>query len=167
MGLTTRPEVFIHDSYDTSMKRVAYLVVVLNLTLSAASSAHARNIKLILPIAAAMEAANVQDRPSGLVKFFFGTQTTPKIAANLGSYVATPRTAAMAKSDEKACTDALLWTLSALEKRAQQVGANAVINIVSYYKKVEMESPSQFECHVGNVIVTVVLKGDLVKLADE
>jgi hypothetical protein len=55
MGLTTRPEVFIHDSYDTSMKRVAYLVVVLSLILSAASSAHARNIKLILPIAAAME----------------------------------------------------------------------------------------------------------------
>ena len=44
--------------------------MVLSLTLSAASSARARKIKLILPIAAALEAANVQDRPSGSVKFF-------------------------------------------------------------------------------------------------
>ena len=88
--------------------------MVLSLTLSAASSAQARNIKIILPIAAALDAANVQDRPSGSVKFFFGNQATPKIAARLGSYVATSRTAAMGKSDENACTEALLWTLVAL-----------------------------------------------------
>ena len=149
------------------MKTVAYLFVVLSLTLLAESSVQARNIKLIQPIGAAMEAANVQDRPSGLVKSFFGNQTTPKITAKLGSHVATPRTAAMGKSDERACTEALLWTLVALEKRAQQVGANAVINIVSYYQKVELSSPSEFECHVGNVIVSVALKGELVKIADE
>lgn len=73
----------------------------------------------------------------------------------------------MGKSDEKACTEALLWTLVALEKRARQVGAHAVINIVSYYQKVEMSSPTEFECHVGNVIVSVALKGELVKIADE
>lgn len=149
------------------MKIVVYLLVVLSLTLSAASSVQARNIKLILPIAAALEATNVQDRPGGSVKFFFGNQTTPRIAARLGSYVATPRTAAMGKSDANACTEALLWTLVALEKRAQQVGANAVVNIVSYYQKIEMSSPTEFECHVGNVIVSVVLKGELVKIADE
>ena len=118
------------------MKSIACLPVVLSLTLSVASLAQARNVRLVLPIAAAMEATNVQDRPSGSVKFFFGNQTTPKIATRLGSYVATPRTGAMGKSDEKACAEALLWTLLALEKRAQQVGASAVVNIVSYYQKV-------------------------------
>jgi hypothetical protein len=56
---------------------------------------------------------------------------------------------------------------SLLEKRAQQAGANAVVNIVSFYQKNEMSSATQFECHVGNVIVTVVLKGELVKIVDE
>jgi uncharacterized protein YbjQ (UPF0145 family) len=60
-----------------------------------------------------------------------------------------------------------LWTLLALERRAQQVGANTVVNIVNYYRKYQMSSVTDFECHVGNVIVTVVLKDELVKLADE
>lgn len=141
--------------------------MILSFALGAVRPADGRNVKLMLPIASAMEATGVQDRPSGSVKFFFGNQTTPKIAAKLGSYVATPRTAAMGKSDEKACTEALLWTLVALEKRARQVGANGVINIVSYYRKIERSSPTEFECHVGNVIVSVVLKGELVKIADE
>ena len=83
------------------------------------------------------------------------------------SHVATPRTGAMGMSDEKACYGALLWTLVALEKRAQQMGANAVVNIVSYYQKNEMASATEFECRVGNVFATVWLKGDLVKIADE
>ena len=149
------------------MKSIDQLIVALSLILSTASSANARNIKLILPIADATEVTNVQDRPSGSVKFFFGDQATPKITAKRGSYVATPRTGAMAKSDEAACAEALLWTLVALEKRAQQVGANAVIKIVSYYQKVEMSSTTQFECHVGNVIVRVVLNGELVTIVGE
>lgn len=149
------------------MRTIVSLMMALSSICLTASTVQARNIKLILPIADAMAAVHVQDRPSGAVKFFFGSQTTPKVAATLGSYVAAPRTAAMAKSDENACVEAFLWTLMALEKRALQVGANAVVNIVSYYQKLEMSSPSLFECHVGNVIASVVLKGDLVKLGDE
>jgi hypothetical protein len=72
----------------------------------------------------------------------------------------------MGMRDEKACNGAFLWILVALEKRAQQVGANAVVNIVSFYQKNEMSSVTEFECHVGNVIASVFLKGDLVKIAD-
>jgi hypothetical protein len=90
-----------------------------------AGGVHARNVALILPIAAALEAADVPDRPSGAVRFFFGDQATPAIATKIETYVATPRTNAMAKSDQRACHEALLWTLLALEKRAQQKGANA------------------------------------------
>ena len=42
-----------------------------------------------------------------------------------------------------------------LEKYAQLAGANAVVNIVRYYRKKEMASTIEFECHVGNVVVTV------------
>jgi uncharacterized protein YbjQ (UPF0145 family) len=146
------------------VKIFAVSVIVLSLTVT--YPAYARNIKLILPIAAAMEARDFESRPTGAVKFFFGTQKSPEILTKLGSYAATPRSAAMGMLDEKACNGAFLWTLVALEKRAQQLGANAVVNIVSFYQKNEMSSTTEFECHVGNVIASVFLKGDFVKIAN-
>lgn len=119
---------------------------------------YARNIRLILPIAAALEAVDFESRPTGTVKFFFGEQKSPEILAKLGSYAATPRSAAMGMRDEKACNGAFLWTLVALENRAQRVGANAVVNIVSFYQKNEISSVTEFECHVGNVIASVFLR---------
>jgi hypothetical protein len=149
------------------MKIGALSLIVFSLSVSAAVPAYARNVKLILPIATALEATGIPDRPTGAVKFFFGSQKSPEILKKVGSYVATPRSEAMGMSDEKACHGAFLWTLVALEKRALQMGADAVVNIVSYYQKKEMSSPAEFECHVGNVIATVWLKGDLVKIAGE
>ena len=148
------------------MKKLVFLLSVLSLSTLPVASTYARNVKLILPIALALETPGVEDKPTGAVKFFFGAQKPPNIVAELGSYVATPRSDAMGRSDESACNRALLWTLVALEKRARQVGANAVVNIVSYYNKIEMASASDFECRVGGVIATVWLKGDLVKIAD-
>ncbi|HEX2930213.1 MAG TPA: excinuclease ATPase subunit, partial [Candidatus Binatia bacterium] len=65
------------------------------------------------------------------------------------------------------CNWVFLSAMIALEKRAQQLGANAVVNIVSYYQKVIMSSPTEFECHAGAVIAGVALKGDFVKIADK
>jgi len=149
------------------MKILGASLTVLILSGFLARPTYARNVKLILPIAAAMEANDIPDKPTGAVKFFFATQATPKIVANLGRYVATPKTGASGKSDERACHEALQWTLVALEKRAQQAGANAVVNIVSFYGKNEFSSATEFECHVGNVIASVFLKGDLVKIGDQ
>jgi hypothetical protein len=59
---------------------------------------YARNIRLILPIAAALEAVDFESRPIGTVNFFFGEQKSPEILAKLGSYAATPRSAAMGRS---------------------------------------------------------------------
>jgi uncharacterized protein YbjQ (UPF0145 family) len=77
------------------------------------------------------------------------------------------KTNAFGKSDEKACNWAFLSAMVALEKRAQQLGANAVVNIVSYYDRIVMSSPTEFECHAGAIIAGVVLKGDFVKLSEE
>lgn len=148
------------------MKRPRVFLTALGLWALFAGTVYARNVQLMLPIAAALEAKDIPDRPTGSVKFFFGNQASPQILTKLESYVATPKTSAMGKADQRACHEALLWTLVAMEKRAQQKGANAVVNIVSFYKKNEISSATEFECHVGNVIVSVVLKGDLVKTAD-
>jgi uncharacterized protein YbjQ (UPF0145 family) len=148
------------------MKILRVFVAVPGLWALFTGTTYGRNVQLMVPIAAALEARDAPDKPTGSVKFFFGNQASPQILTKLESYVATPKTSAMGKSDQRACHEALLWTLVAMEKRAQQKGANAVVNIVSFYKKNEISSATEFECHVGNVIVSVVLKGDLVKIAD-
>jgi uncharacterized protein YbjQ (UPF0145 family) len=50
-----------------------------------------------------------------------------------------------------------------LQQRAHELGANAVINIVSNYKNVEVSSETQFECHDGAIMSGVALKGEFVK----
>jgi hypothetical protein len=46
------------------------------------------------------------------------------------------------------------------------LGANAVVNIASYYKNDTLSSATEFECHAG-VSAHVMLKGDLAKIADQ
>ncbi|HKY08176.1 MAG TPA: excinuclease ATPase subunit [Candidatus Binatia bacterium] len=127
---------------------------------------HARDTKYLLPISTALEVKDAKDKLDGSIKFFFGDQPTPPVLAKLGTDVSNRKTNAFGKSDEKACNWAFLSAMVALEKRAQQLGANAVINIVSYYKKDVMSSPTEFECHAGAVIAGVALKGDFVKIAE-
>jgi hypothetical protein len=67
------------------MKILGISLAILGLSSFLAEPTYARNVKLILPIAAAMEATDIPDKPTGTVKFFFATQATPKIVANLGA----------------------------------------------------------------------------------
>jgi hypothetical protein len=52
-----------------------------------------------------------------------------------------------------------------LAGRARTEGGNAVINIVSYYKKNVFSSATEYECHAGAIIAGVALKGTVVKLS--
>ena len=144
----------------------AMAITSLVVSLATVSPLHARDTRHLLPIAAAMETKDAQDKLDGSVKFFFGDQAAAQVLTKLGSDVANRKTNAFGKSDEKACNWAFLSALVALEKRAQQLGANAVINVVSYYNRKVMSSTTEFECHAGAVIAGVVLKGDFVKIVD-
>lgn len=148
------------------MKNIIRLTIFSALTLSIVWPAHARDTKYLLPIAAGLEVQDAKSRLDGSVKFFFGNQETPKVVTKLGTDVTNLKTNAVGKSDEKACNWVFLSTMLALEKRAKQLGANAVINIVSYYKKEVMSSPTEFECHAGAVIAGVALRGEFVKIAE-
>jgi uncharacterized protein YbjQ (UPF0145 family) len=143
-----------------------YRLAVLMLCLTIGSPAYARDTRHLLPIAVAMEVRDAQDKLDRSVKFYFGDQAPPQVLTNLGSDVSNRKTNAFGKSDEKACNWAFLSAMVALEKRAQQLGANAVINIVSYYNKKVMSSATEFECHAGAIIAGVALRGDFVKFAD-
>ena len=149
------------------MKKIISSMISIIFALALTWSVEARNTKLLLPIAVALAVKDAQDKLDGSIKFYFGNQETPKILTKLGSDMSNRKTNAFGKSDEKACNWAFLSAMLALEKRAQQLGANAVVNIVSYYDRIVMSSPTEFECHAGAIIAGVVLKGDFVKLAEE
>jgi uncharacterized protein YbjQ (UPF0145 family) len=154
------------DKKEEFMKRAVSWTVFAIFSLVAALPVQARNTKHLLPIATALAVKDAKEKLDGSIKFYFGNQETPKIAAKLGSDMSNRKTNAFGKSDETACNWAFLSAMIALEKRAQQLGANAVVNIVSYYDRKVMSSTTEFECHAGAVIAGVVLRGDFVKLEE-
>jgi hypothetical protein len=133
--------------------------------LLAAAPASTRNDKYLLPISSALQSKDAQETPNGSVKLFFGNQQPPEISAKLGSYSTHQRSTTRPSEDAKACNVAFLKALVFLQKRAQQAGANAVVNIVSYYKNDTLSSGTEFECHAG-VAAHVLLKGEFVKIPD-
>ncbi len=140
------------------------LIATLNLV---AQDAQANDRKVMLPITAAMSANDASSRLDNSVKFYFGNQATPKIEKRLVSDKTSKKTNAFGKSDEKACNWVFLSAMLQLQARAKELGANAVVNIVSNYDNVEFSSETEFECHAGAIMAGVALKGDFVKIAEK
>jgi len=67
------------------------------------------------------------------------------------------------KSVETACDHVLRSALIQLQNTAKAKGANAVTNIVSYFKSNESKSSTTYQCFKGTAVASVALKGDLVK----
>ena len=55
--------------------------------LAAMTPASARDTKYLLPIAAALETKDAKEKLDGSVKFFFGSQETPKVLTKLATDV--------------------------------------------------------------------------------
>jgi len=146
------------------MKKTISSVAMIAAALAIAMPAQARDSKLLLPVAAAMSANDAQNRLGETVKFYFGKQATPKVLERLSVDQTSQKTNSFGKSAETSCNWAFLSAMLRLQQRAHELGANAVINIVSNYKNVEMSSETQFECHDGAMVTGVALKGEFVKI---
>jgi hypothetical protein len=147
------------------MMRIVVVTSALMLSIVIAAPAHSRDDKYLLPIKAALDSAEPRQKPDGSVKFFFGKISTPPIASKLGSVTPHGKAHTRRTDDVKACNLAFVAALVDFEKHAKKAGANAVVNVVSYYKNVEMASETEFECHAG-AAAHVILRGDLVKLTN-
>jgi uncharacterized protein YbjQ (UPF0145 family) len=132
---------------------------------AASMTAQAADKQVMMPLTAAMQNGDAQAKLGDSVKFYFGDQKTPNVLEKLGSSKTSQKTNAFNKSDAEACNWVFLSSMIQLQKHAQKVGANAVINIVSNYKNNEFSSATEFECHVGTMMAGVALKGDFVKIA--
>ena len=148
------------------MRILGALLTIVCLSVFLLGRAYARNDKYLLPISVALQSKDAQENPDGSVKFFFGNQVVPESAAKLGSGSTHQRSSTRPSEDARSCNVAFLKALVALQKNAKQMGANAVVNIASYYKNNTLSSATEFECHAG-AAAHVMLKGDFVKIAEK
>ncbi|MHC1653122.1 excinuclease ATPase subunit [Stenotrophomonas maltophilia] len=99
----------------------------------------------------------------GSVRFYLAGQPVG-VQQRLGEDVTNKKTNAANKSDAEACRWVALSALRALQDGARSRGANAVVDIVSYYKKNEFKSTTNYECWAGTFLAGVALKGTYAKV---
>ena len=143
------------------MKRTIALSL---LACTMALPAFARDTELKLPFAEVLQMPEAQEKLDGSVKFFLAGQKTPKVLQKMGDDVSNKKTNGANKTDEVACKWAVLSALVAFQDKAKSMGANAVVDMVSYYKRNTFSSPTEYECHAGGIVVGVALKGTYAKI---
>lgn len=151
------------------MQKSAIRIVALcsmGAALLASIPAMARDDVIQMPIHDAMVMPDAQQKLDGSVKFFFGDAPHPTILQSFATLVANEKTNSVNKTALHACQWAFLSALVKFQKRAEQLGANAVVNIHSYYKRQDVSSDTAIQCHDGFLMTGVALRGDFVKLAD-
>ena len=136
------------------------------LACTVAVPAQARDTELKLPFADVLEMPEAKAKLDGSVKFYLAGQKTPKVLEKKGEDVSNKKTNGVGKSDDEACRWATLSALIALQDKAKAQGANAVVDIVSFYKRDVFSSPTEYECHAGGFVVGVTLKGHYAKIAN-
>ena len=98
----------------------------------------------------------------GSVKFYLaGTKSGGNVIKK--DLVTNKKTNGFAKSAETSCDHVLRSALIQFQNTAKANGANAVTNLVSFYKSNETRSTTTYKCAKGTAIAGVALKGDLVK----
>jgi len=144
--------------------RVLLVGLLALVCVAAATAAQARDSEYKLKIDEVLQRADFKDKLGSDVRFYFGDGKTPAVSQTLGEFITNKKTNSVGKPDEEACRWAMLSALIELRERAEKEGGNAVIKIVSYYKKVTFSSPTEFECHAGGILAGVALKGTIAKL---
>jgi uncharacterized protein YbjQ (UPF0145 family) len=120
----------------------------------------------MLPIDRAMAMQDAGTRLDGTVKFYFGDTIHPAVLHDFGRFVSNRKTDGFAKSDMSACAWAFLSALLEFQKRAHALGANAVIDIHSYYKKEDVSNNMEIPCYKGFIVAGLAIRGDFVTIAD-
>ncbi|MCW4455927.1 excinuclease ATPase subunit [Flavobacterium sp. MXW15] len=146
------------------MRRFALIATAAAL-LAASATASARDTRVELPLQDLINSPQAREAGiDGSVRFYLAGARTPAVAQRLGEDVTNKKTNAANKSDVEACNWVALSALRALQDGAKARGANAVVDLVSYYKKNEFKSATNFECYAGAILAGVALKGTYAKV---
>ena len=141
------------------LKKIGFMFV---LSIGGIVSAQAADTMHNFNFQEAVQKAVADGTLDGSVKFYLaGTKTGGKVLEK--GVVTNKKTNGFVKSAEASCDRVLRSALIQLQHAAHEKGANAVTNIVSYYKAHETKSTTTYECAKGTAMAGVALKGDLVK----
>ena len=145
------------------MRRFSLIVTATLLVFS--SSAFARDTRVEQPLADLLSSQEARDVGiDGSVRFYLAGQKTPAVVSRFGEDVTNKKTNGVGKSDATSCRWVALSALKALQEGAKDRGANAVIDIVSYFKKKEFRSATNYECHAGGIMSGVAFKATYAKV---
>jgi uncharacterized protein YbjQ (UPF0145 family) len=111
----------------------------------------------------AVVAATQSGKLDGSVKFYLADIKPDGQATVVKTVTVEKKTNAFGKQDQVTCDWALQSALISLQDDAKEVGANAVVDIVSDYDN-EYRDNEKYECHVGFLMSGVVLKAKLAKV---
>lgn len=145
------------------MTRVLFAAMFAITAASGPASARDEVVRVTLEDVLALPDA--QGKIDGSVRFFLAGQTMPAVVKKFGSDVANKKTNGVGKDDQFGCKYVVLSALIAFQQKAKQQGANAVVDIVSYYKKNEVRNAHTIECHAGNILIGAALKGSYARIA--
>jgi len=144
------------------MRRFA--LIAATALLAVASTAQARDTRVEQSLRALVSSQAARDAGiDGSVRFYLAGEKV-NVQQRLGEDVTNKKTNAANKSDEEACRWVALSALRALQDGAKSRNANAVVDIVSYYKKNEFKSTTNYECYAGTIMAGVALKGTYAKV---
>ncbi|MCK9109590.1 excinuclease ABC subunit A [Haemophilus influenzae] len=136
-------------------------VIGVGITVAMLAACAPRNTTQYYSIQDALNSVEAKEVLNPKIKLYFAKPAPGKVIK--AGITTNPKTNSANKSDEASCRWAFLSAVKKFQERAVKEGATKVGNLVSYYKKNEFKSATQYECHAGNLISGVALKGDIVK----
>jgi len=146
------------------LKKRAHFILFIPILMLCASSAEARNDLLDFSIQDALSTPKAKQKVDESIPLYFGNKKHATIKRSFGEFSTSKKTNAFNKSDKMACEWAFLSAVLQLQRKARQLGADAVVNIKSNHNRVETSSRTKFKCAAGNILAGVALKGTFVKV---
>jgi len=130
-----------------------------------AAPAMARNDRLLLTWQDVLDSAEGKSAIDNNIKLMFGSRSAPAGSERKGE----AEINRIAKSrdgggDSASCRLAAAQALAELQAKARAMDADAVVDIVSYYKATTFDSATQYECHAGGTGGHLTFKAVFVKL---
>ncbi|HVR63865.1 MAG TPA: excinuclease ABC subunit A [Polyangia bacterium] len=122
----------------------------------------ARDDHLKFPIAPALGTPDAKAKLDPKIALYFGKAAHPS-GADLGTFTTNKKTNAVGKTDQVACEWVFLSALIALQERARQLQATAVVGIESIYKNDPFSSETEFMCGAGSFVAGVALRGQFIR----
>jgi hypothetical protein len=145
------------------MRRIFLLGV---LFVAAAMPALARDNIVLIALEQVLAMPEAKAKLDSSVKFYLAGRPTPKVIKDLGEGLTNRKTNSVGKNPDQACKWAVLSALIALQEGAHAKGANAVIEMISFYKREPFSDPLHIQCHDGAFVTGVAIKGTYATVGD-